>query len=160
MACALAVAACGTSGGDANHPGSHGSFLAFSECMRTHGVPSFPDPGPGGGIKLATGSNIDLFSPSVKAARAQCQKLLPGGGPPAGVTAQQKEQMVQTAECMRDHGVSGFPDPTTAPPSNPQNYSIAEGIGGRSGGLFLLVPKTIDVNAPTFQRAARACNFR
>jgi hypothetical protein len=127
--------------------------------MRSHGVPNFPDPSARGGINIPQGSNINPFSPSFAAAQAQCKKRLPGGGPPAGATEQQKEQLVQTAECMRAHGVTGFPDPTTAPPTNPQDYSIVEGIGGPKGGLFLLVPKTIDVNSPAFTQAAKACNF-
>jgi hypothetical protein len=160
IGCALAITACGTSGSKSSHTGSGRTrFLAFSECMRSHGVPNFPDPSAGGGIKIAQGSNINPFSPSFKTAQAQCQKLLPGGGPPRGVSEQQKQQMTRTSECMRAHGVTGFPDPTTTPPTNPQNYSIVEGIGGPSGGLFLLVPKTIDVNSPAFKQAAKACSL-
>ena len=61
------------------------------------------------------------------------------------------------SECMRRHGVSEFPDPVTRsnPPSNPQAYSIAEG----TGDLWLLVPTTINPNAPAFTQAAKACNF-
>ncbi len=155
--CGLTLAACGSS----NKPkgsGNDARFLAFSQCMRAHGLTNFPDPAAGGGIQLSAGSNLNPFSPSFKAAQAQCKHLLPGGGPPAGVSAQQREQLVQTAECMRAHGVSGFPDPTNTPPTNPQNYSVVEGIGGPTG-LFLLVPKTIDVNSPAFTNAAKKCNF-
>jgi hypothetical protein len=127
--------------------------------MRSHGVPNFPDPGAGGGIQIAQGSGINPFSPAFKDARAKCEKLLPGGGRRPRVTEQQKEQMVRTSECMRAHGVSGFPDPTPTPPSNQQDYSVVEGIGGPSGGLFLLVPKTIDPSSPAFEHAAKACNF-
>ena len=159
--CALAITACGTSGSDSTQTGSAASdFLAFSMCMRSHGVPNFPDPSAGGGIHLPEGSNLNPASPSFKAARAYCQKLLPGGGPPGRITEQQKEQLVQTAECMRSHGVPGFPDPTAVPPTDPRDYSIVTGFGGPHGGLFLLVPKTIDVNSPAFQRAAKACSFR
>ncbi len=133
--------------------------MPFSECMRAHGVPNFPDPSPGGGIEIAQGSNLNPFSPSFTAAHAQCQKLLPGAGSRRGVSEQQKEQMVRTSECMRAHSVTGFPDPTSTPPNNPHDYSIVEGIGGPNGGLFLLVPKTIDVNSPAFEQAAQACNF-
>lgn len=158
--CAVAITACGSSGSKSSHPGSgRTSFLAFSRCMRSHGVPNFPDPSAGGGIHIPQGSNINPFSPLFKAAQAQCSKRLPGGGPPQGVSEQQKERLVRTAECMRAHGVTGFPDPTTSPPTNPQDYSSVEGIGGPSGGLFLLVPKTIDVNSPAFTRAAKACDF-
>jgi hypothetical protein len=60
------------------------------------------------------------------------------------------------SKCMRNHGVSGFPDPTTTPPANPGDYSIAEGI---AGDLFLLVPNTIDVDSPAFKRTAVACKL-
>jgi hypothetical protein len=69
--------------------------------------------------------------------------------------AQAKAQMFATARCMRAHGVSGFPDPTTSPPSNPANFSIAMG----RPGAFLAVPRTIDIHSPVFQRAASACRF-
>ena len=161
IGCTLAISACGTSGSKSSHSASgRTSFFAFSECMRSHGVPNFPDPSAGGGIKIPQGSNINALSPSFKAAQAQCHKRLPGGGPPQGISEQQKELMVRTSQCMRAHGVSGFPDPTTTPPTNPQDYSIVEGLGGPiSGRLFLLVPKTIDVNSPAFKRAAKACSF-
>ena len=161
IGCALAITACGTSGSKSSHTGSGATgFLAYSKCMRSHGVPNFPDPSAGGGIKIAPGSGINAFSPSFKTADAHCHKLLPGGGPPRGVSEQQKEHMVRTSECMRAHGVTGFPDPTTTPPTNAQDYSIVAGIGGPSGGLFLLVPKTIDVDSPAFKQAAKTCSFR
>jgi hypothetical protein len=159
--CALAVTGCGASGSRSSDSGGNGArFLAFSECMRSHGVPNFPDPSARGGINIPAGSGINPFSPSFKTAQSQCQKRLPGGGPPRGVSEQQREQLVRTSECMRAHGVSGFPDPTTTPPTNPQDYSSVEGIGGPSGGLYVLVPKTIDVNSPAFRQAAKACTFR
>ncbi|MBV9802331.1 MAG: hypothetical protein JO130_04050 [Solirubrobacterales bacterium] len=128
--------------------------------MRAHGVSNFPDPSSGGGIHFTPGSDINPFSPSFKAAHAQCKNLLPGGGPPQGVSERQKEQLVQTARCMRTHGVTGFPDPATTPPTNPQDYSTVVGFGGPNGGLFLLVPKTIDVNSPVFEQAAKTCGFQ
>jgi hypothetical protein len=160
LGCGVVIGACGTSGGNSGHSHSiRTSFLAFSECMRSHGVPNFPDPSTGGGIHITQGSGINPFSPAFKAARVDCEKLLPGGGRRPGVTEQQKEQMVRTSECMRAHGVTGFPDPTPSPPSDPQDYSVVEGIGGPSGGLFLLVPKTIDPTSPAFEQAAKACDF-
>ena len=158
--CALTIAACGsTSAGHRRTAASTGAFLAFSECMRSHGITNFPDPSGRGGINL-DGTNLNPFTPSFKSAQAACRKLMPGGGPPAHASEQQKEQLVATAACMRTHGVTGFPDPTTMQPTSLQeiqdNYSIAEGIGG---DLFLLVPKTIDVNSPAFKHAANACQF-
>jgi hypothetical protein len=61
--------------------------LAMSRCMRSHGVPNFPDPqfqtGPGGavgvGIRLS-GTGIDPNLPAFKAAQQACGPLL-GKGP-------------------------------------------------------------------------------
>ena len=154
--CAVGIAACGSSGDQPSASSHAQSFLAFSECMRSHGVTAFPDPSPGGGINIG-GTGLNPASPAFEAAQVTCRHLLPGGGPPAHASEQQKQQMFATSRCMRSHGVSGFPDPTssTTPPSNPQNYSIAEGIGD----LWLLVPSTINVNSPAFTKAARACHF-
>jgi len=125
--------------------------------MRSHGVPSFPDPGSGGGVQITPSSGINPFSPAFKAAQSQCDKLLPGGGPGArGAPSEEaKQQMLAISECMRAHGVSGFPDPTLTPPVNPAADSIAMG----RGGVFLVVPRTIDTASPVFQSAAKDCQF-
>jgi hypothetical protein len=126
--------------------------------MRNHGVSGFPDPNPGGGGLNIAGTGINPFSPSFKAAQATCRGLLPGGGPGSRrASEQQKEQLVAISECMRNHGVTGFPDPTTTPPTSQQGYAIMEGI---ASNLFLLVPSTINVNSPAFEQAAKACKFQ
>jgi hypothetical protein len=151
---AVAIAGCGSSAKRGQSP-PRDAFLAFSACMRSHGVPAFPDPSPGGGINL--GSGLNPFSPAFKAAQASCHKLLPGGGPGAGhPTAEAKALMLKISECMRQHGVSGFPDPTLSPPSNPAGYSILED----RGGVVLAVPSTINPGSPGFKQAAAACGFR
>jgi hypothetical protein len=58
--------------------------LAFSACMRSHGVPNFPDPTPGGATQIR---GIDPQSPQYKTATTACQKYLGKGsklGPGAG----------------------------------------------------------------------------
>lgn len=152
--CVLSVAACGSS----KHPAKRGgtSQLAFSECMRAHGLTTFPDPSSGGGINIG-GTGLNPLAPAFRAAQATCDKLLPGGGPGGGApTAQVKKEMLAISTCMRAHGVTGFPDPTTTQPSSLNGLSEAMG----HGGLFLLVPSTIDVNAPAYQRAASTCHFQ
>ena len=55
-------------------------FLRFSQCMRTHGVPQFPDPKfSGGGVQLRMPPGLGPDSPSVKAAQQACKSLAPGG---------------------------------------------------------------------------------
>jgi hypothetical protein len=47
------------------------SGLAFARCIRSHGVPNFPDPSPGGGLLFALGAGINPSSPAVQAAHAK-----------------------------------------------------------------------------------------
>ena len=57
--------------------------LKFSKCMRSHGVPNFPDPGSNGSITLPPGMNAQ--SPQFQAAEKDCQSLMPmnpGGSAP------------------------------------------------------------------------------
>ena len=56
--------------------------VLFSQCMRSHGVPNFPDPviGPTGGQAINLGpEHIDPNSSIVEAANRACQKIIPLG---------------------------------------------------------------------------------
>jgi hypothetical protein len=158
---AVAIAACGTgassySASGSESPSASAAFIKFSKCMRRNGVPNFPDPGGGGGIQITAGSGINPFSPAFKGAQQHCRKLLPGGGPPSGPpSAQAMHQALEISECMRAHGVTGFPDPTTKAPSSPAGYSELED----RGGVILAVPSTINPQSPAYQKAARQCGF-
>jgi len=122
--------------------------------MRTNGVPNFPDPKGGGGIQLSAG--INPRSPAFKSAQSKCKHLLPGGGPPSGPpSAQAKLKALHISECMRSHGVTGFPDPTDKPPSSPSGYSQVLDMEG----AVLAVPSTIDTQSPVYKDAAKACAF-
>jgi hypothetical protein len=123
--------------------------------MRSHGVPSFPDPS-GRGIHIGPGSGIDPSSPAFKAAQSACRRLLPGGGTGnQHATAQQIDMARQISECMRRHGVTGFPDPTFTPPSSPAGHSLIVDLSG----VVLAVPSTINPSSPVFVQAANACHF-
>lgn len=63
--------------------------------------------------------------------------------------------MLKFSECMRTHGVSGFPDPTSTPPSDLGNYKLTV----RRGGTYLAIPYTINTASPTYKQAAAACRF-
>jgi hypothetical protein len=57
--------------------------LAMSRCMRSHGVPNFPDPqfktGPGGGVGVQlNGPGIDPNSPAFQAAQKACGSIFGG----------------------------------------------------------------------------------
>jgi hypothetical protein len=131
--------------------------LAFSDCMRSNGVPNFPDPKPGGGFEFPV-SGGNLASPAFRSAQAKCRKVLPGGGPPApGSTTQPSAQtlakLVRIAECMREHGISQFPDPRTSVPSNPVGYQEITDFDG----AILLFPSTINLQSPAYRQDLDAC---
>jgi hypothetical protein len=158
IAGAVAIAACGSSSKSPSAAGSGGAAqgIKFADCMRAKGVPNFPDPSAGGGIQIQAGSGINPSSPSFQAAQASCAKLLPGGGPgKQHPSAQLIKLMLQTSECMRRHGISGFPDPTRNPPTSPTGYSAVID----RGGVVVAIPNTIDLGSPAFQQAAAACGF-
>jgi hypothetical protein len=59
------------------------AMLKYTECMRAHGIISFPDPVENShqiGFNIS-GTGIDQSSPRFKSASKACQPLLPGGGP-------------------------------------------------------------------------------
>jgi hypothetical protein len=133
--------------------------LAFARCMRSNGVPDFPDPSAGGGFRVAVPA--DGRSPALfKAAQARCQKLLPGGpGSGPAPSPQTVAHWVAVAQCMRRHGISNFPDPRTTVPSHPIAGGGAGVISDRDG-VILVFPHTIDEQSPLFTRAAAACGFQ
>lgn len=142
LASGLALAACG-SAAKSSGTGSKAfaSFLHFSECMRSNGVPNFPDPSPGGGIHIDTGSGLNPQAPAFQQAQDVCRKDLPGGGPPRVVPESQKIALINHAACIRSHGVPNYPDPTFP----------------AGGGIELFLGSGINPSSPAFQRAAKAC---
>lgn len=161
-ACALALAACGSSSKPRTSASAGFSqAVKFSACMRSHGITNFPDPTSGGGIniQLNAGSGINPSSPGFEAAQSACSKLLPGGGPVnAHPTEQAKLQMLQLSQCMRAHGLATFPDPTTTQP-NPAASGGRPSLALGRGGVFLVLPSSINPQSPAFEQAAAACNF-
>jgi hypothetical protein len=117
------VAQVGTTGstkdsGSSNASGSgsasdrRGALVAFSACMRKHGVPNFPDPkAVGHGYGLTIDDEI-ANSPQFKNAQQVCKKLLPNGGrPSAQEQAKQLQEALRYASCIRAHGMPDYPDP-------------------------------------------------
>ena len=118
-------------------------LLAFSECMRSNGIPNFPDPQRfvGGNVKLT----IHQLAPSQAALNA-CTHLLPtnGGGGSQDTAQQERTQLadgLSFARCMRSHGVSRFPDPTA------QGQLTVEMVEAQG----------IDVHSPAVLQAVQAC---
>jgi hypothetical protein len=149
--CAIGLAACGSAGDTGTGLQSSGvsAGVKFADCMRVHGVPNFPDPGPSREIPI-------MQSPAFQSAQKSCQHLLGNGlgsGPPS---ARARAQLLQISRCMRRHDIAQFPDPRAgSPPSSLTGYSLILGMQG----YILPIPSSIDPSSPGFKQAATACNF-
>ncbi|MGH2882429.1 MAG: hypothetical protein ACRDPA_06975 [Solirubrobacteraceae bacterium] len=135
---ALAIAACGSvskpSTAARNAPST---AVRFADCMRSHGVPSFPDPSPDG-FNL---SAFDTASPAFQSAHQACAPLQPAGtaqGSPA--SASERLAAIANAKCMRAHGVPNFPDPKFLP------------SGGNTVSL-----DGLNTQSPAFKQAQASC---
>jgi hypothetical protein len=123
------------------------SLVAFSRCMRSNGVPTFPDPSTINprALKAAIAQRLAASNPRFTAAMRACNHLLPNGGPSSQETAQQTRTQLADelsfARCMRGHGVSRFPDPKA------------------QGGLTveMVEAQGIDVRSPAVLRVVQAC---
>ncbi len=121
-AAALLAAACGGSpsstgsGGSPNADGSATSLLiAYTQCMRSHGVPDYPGPTSGGQMpKITSGQQVGVTDSRLTAAQGTCQALWPYQAPTQAQQRQQLTDDVKFAQCMRSHGLPNFPDPTNS----------------------------------------------
>ena len=170
LAAAVALAACGGSSPTSRSKQAAvkggGNGLKLAKCMRTHGVPDFPDPSSngGGGNSIQQSSNgstssitvdghqLNVSAPAFQNAMQTCQKLQPQGPPISGAQlAKLQKGALKMAECMRSHGVPNFPDPkvSTGPGGRGVGIRIgAKGAGGAGG---------INPQAPAFQAANKIC---
>jgi hypothetical protein len=94
--------------------------IAYATCMRSHGIPKYPDPG--GDNELANGlpkvspQQLEVSSSRYQAAQGACAHLLPNGGQPTQVQSQRDLSAMRSfARCMRSHGLPTWPDPTYDP---------------------------------------------
>ena len=139
---ALLAAACG--GGSAGGAGSspYAKALAYSQCMRSNGVANYPDPNGQGQILMTANDwkEIDIGSPQFAQAAKACRKLAPKITISTQQYQQQLSQGLKYAACMRAHGITNYPDPSTA-----------------GGGLVVgQIPKA-DADLPQFPAAEQAC---
>jgi len=121
--------------------------VAYSACMREHGVPNFPDPKVttnGNEVKVAVRVTPGITgNPKFNSAQKACSKLIPGGGPGPGsnhpISLKEQSQYLKAAACIRTHGIPNFPDPTF------------------SGGGVHVSHKGLDLNSPQALKAEEAC---
>lgn len=129
--------------------------LAFSRCMRSHGLSKFPDPDSSGQVPKTPLPQLGVSLSQFVAAKRACERVLPSGGqPPPAVSRQLLSKLVKFAQCMRSHGVSNWPDPTLVPataPSGGSPYQFdLQGLDGLDGRSF----------SPPTRTAMRECLHR
>ena len=136
----------GSASSSASSP--HSQAVAYSGCMREHGVPNFPEPQistSGNEVKVAMRVTPGITgNPHFQSAEKACSKLLPEGGPggPGSnhqISPQEQSRYLKAAACIRTHGIPNFPDPTF------------------SGGGVHIEHQGLNESSPAFEAAVRAC---
>jgi len=146
---AVLATACGSSSGPATSATdsatpTYAQEIALAQCMRGHGVPSFPNPDASGTFHINAST---LNSSQATSAYGACRHLLPDGGPNLAAIQQEEQQkqaeqlpeLLKWEQCVRGHG-----EP---------NFSI--GLGGQSPAPGK--GPAVNTNAPQFQAALSAC---
>lgn len=146
---ALLAAACSSSGSQVaqlststtgSSPPSRGSThdqaLAYAGCLRSHGVPLWPDPESSGAFDKSklTPHQLGVSSSQIGTAQKACRSLVPtySATPQPHVVA----EALRFSRCMRAHGAANFPDPES-------NGAIA-------------IPHAME-NSPTYLAALHLC---
>jgi len=112
--------------------------VRFSECMRRSGVSEFPDPEPSGELTIdgvLNGSGLDSESAAWKQAISACKDLQPSGFTGRKATPKEQDQRLLFAQCIREHGVTDFPDPAPGDPLVDTNKIPSS---NRAGGMDVL----------------------
>jgi len=159
-AVAASLAACGSSSSSSStgaasaaNAGASSNYtqaLKFADCVRSHGVPNFPDPKANGNgglrIEATPGSEkvngVAVNGPAFQSAMQACHADLPNGGKPQPLSASRRQQALAFSQCMRAHGLTNFPDPT---------------FSGGGAQLRLSASSGLDPNSPAFKSAQAAC---
>ncbi len=133
---AVLLSGCGGSRGGTHTNSYLNRAIAYSQCMRSHGVPDFPDPNKQGYLVI----DLDPSAPAFQSAQKACGPL------PSSVTRAQEDQefskSLKAAACMRANGVPNMPDPKLVGPA--RDPTIRLPLGNLPG-------------SPAFQRAAKKC---
>lgn len=148
-ALALGLQGCGGEGGGggkAKAASDDQKMREFARCMRANGV-DMPDPKDG---RVEIRASARPGSPAkggpetdrgLQAAQKKCAHLMPNGGKPPKPKPEDLAKMRAFSKCMRDNGISAFPDPEP------------------DGGIKIKAGKGTGLNpeSPKFESAQKAC---
>ena len=124
---AVLAAACGGAGPAGpvrSHPPGYQRYHAYSQCMRSHGAPFWPEPAQ---VPQGVWDNPYTYkiTPRILArehgqgwqtALTSCQRLAPAALPyTAAQVSALRSRLQKLAECMRAHGIARFPSPAAGP---------------------------------------------
>jgi hypothetical protein len=120
----------------------------FSDCMRSNGMPNFPDPR----VTNTAGQQsigiavVNSPSPAMQAARKACAKYAPSGGPANGPDGGKPKAQIQAefalARCLRSNGFPKFPDPNSQGQLTPEQFAAA-GINLSQPGFLTAASKCL-----------------
>jgi hypothetical protein len=135
------VAASTTNAQGSSSPAAHVTrALAHSRCMRSNGVPNYPDPNSNGNLPKGDAQAFGVGTSRYQTAEHACGHLLPSGGSasltqclmtgdcPRSVVQPALEEGLKFARCMHRHGVTNWPDPTVDPSGRPSFQVTKAGI--------------------------------
>jgi hypothetical protein len=136
-------------GGRTGSQSMSAQMLPFGHCMRSHGVPNFPDPD--NSAKFPGAQSLGVSGPVFQGAYNTCKHLLPtgGGGAAQAQLQQQMNAMLPFARCMRSNGVPDWPD-----------LSIYTNSDGETSVVFNFIGTSLDgngFNTPQVQAKINAC---
>jgi hypothetical protein len=153
LACGLALSACGSDDNTGEpaadrEQANRDAMLAYTQCMREHGV-DIPDPQPGQrGIRLRPPEGVT--PEEMEEAEGACRQHLDKIEGPDLSEEQQKEfqeAALAHARCMREHGID-MPDPTFGEDGEAR-IEMRRGRGDGASGP--------DPDSPKFKAAEEAC---
>jgi hypothetical protein len=139
----LGLGACGSDDSGGNAAGSTpaasvDTAMKYAECMRSNGIASFPDPVDGGfKLKVTKGGELDPDTSKYQTAASTCKEYAPAGLGGGEQSADEQEQTLKWAQCMRKNGVENFPDPVD--------------------GRIMITRDQVDTSSAAFQKAEEAC---
>jgi len=152
---AVLVAACGSggaspAGSSPSQPPDYQQYHAYSQCMRSHGAPFWPEPSE---VPQGVWDNPNTYKitplilaqehgPDWQAALTACQHLAPRLLPyTAAQISALHSHLQKLAACMRAHGITHFPRP----------------VAGPYGAGFLSPGRGVNPDSAKFLAAQRAC---
>jgi hypothetical protein len=87
--------------------------VKFTECMREKGVSDFPDPNASGEFPSY---GVSVGKTTWTNALRACKELQPPGSVSAKLNPEQLSAARKFAQCIRENGVTDFPDPVNGQP--------------------------------------------